>query len=44
MICVCLITIIEDFNWMSEVPREMRYAAGDETYRGRQVQETGLEA
>jgi len=27
-----------------DVPREMRYAAGDETYRGRQVQETGLEA
>jgi len=26
------------------MPREMRYATGDETYRGRQVQETGLEA
>jgi len=26
------------------MPRETRYAAGDETYRGRQVQETGLEA
>jgi len=26
------------------VPQEMRYAAGDEICRGRQVQETGLEA